>query len=416
MDISNILQQCQPLTHSGRVKHMIELGRKSRTDIATKDLISTLSAGSLYEQLLSLETCYRSRDITIAFQALSSSSKHLKKRAINAIILLGTNDELLAALNSVPIYLQIQTIRRVRHLRPSRKRPQVIERYLKKLETDDASLFKSLFTLGSKTLVEKHLPNFIDHFTLVDWSRLAKYHPDTAQTKIREWTARVEPEDPLLTRVGNSLLTRWLSKPETVSYAFELYKTKSVKQKIPQTTKKTLLGYLFARRPKQTVEMILGSEERIPDILSALGYNLSKLPLPEFVALIERYPEVAPSWNNHRTTSQQLFAVFKKSPKAWRDEDGGIDSKLLSKLPAEVRIPEARRNLKLRKFDAEPNDRLFYIALLPWDEAIELQKLFIQPSDASIRGNALRCQIEAAKYEEAHLGDALQLVLARKNE
>jgi ERCC4-type nuclease len=106
---------------------MIELGRKSRTDIATKDLISTLSAGSLYEQLLSLETCYGSRDITIAFQALSSSSKHLKKRAINAIILLGTNDELLAALNSVPIYLQIQTIRRVRDLRPSRKRPQVIE-------------------------------------------------------------------------------------------------------------------------------------------------------------------------------------------------------------------------------------------------------------------------------------------------
>ena len=395
---------------------MVELGRKSRTDMTTKDLIATLSAGSLYEQLLSLETCYGSRDITIATQALSSSSKHLKKRAINAITLLGTDDELLAALNSVPIYLQTQTIRRVRDLRPSRKRPQVIERYLEKLETNEPSLFKSLFTFGSKTLVEKHLPNFMDRFTLVDWSRLAKYYPDTAQTKIREWTARVEPEDPLLTRVGNSLLTRWLSKPETVDYAFELYKTKSVKQKIPQTTKKTLLGYLFARRPKQTVEIILESEERIPDILSALGYNLSKLPLPEFVTFVERYPEVAPSWNYHWMTAQQLFAVFKKSPKAWRDKDGGIDSKLLSKLPAEVRIPEARRNLKLRKFDAEPNDRLFYNALLPWDEAMELQKPFIQSSDASIRGNALRRQIEAAKYEEARLGDALQLVLARKNE
>jgi hypothetical protein len=395
---------------------MIELGQNSRIDTGTKNLITALSAGSLYEQLLSLETCYGSRDITIAFKALSSSSKHLKKRAINAIILLGTDDELLAALNSVPIYLQIQTIRRVRDLRPSRKRPQVIERYLEKLETNDPSIFKSVFMFGSRTLVERHLPSFIDRFTLIDWSRLAKYHQDITQTKIREWTARVEPEDHLLTRVGNSLLARWLSKPETVDYAFELYKTKSVKQKIPQTTKKTLLGYLFARRPKQTVEIILKSEERIPDILSALGYNLSKLPLPEFVALIGRYPEVAPSWNNHRMTAQQLFAVYKKSPKAWRDEDGGIDSKLLSKLPAEVRIPEARRNLKLRKFDAEPNDRLFYIALLPWDEAIELQKPFMQSSDASIRGNALRCQIEAAKYEEAHLGDALQLVLARKNE
>ncbi len=56
MDITNLLQRCEELDHSERVKHMVELGRKAKADVSAKSIVRNLASGSVYEKLLSLET------------------------------------------------------------------------------------------------------------------------------------------------------------------------------------------------------------------------------------------------------------------------------------------------------------------------------------------------------------------------
>jgi hypothetical protein len=97
--------------------------------------------------------------------------------------------------------------------------------------------------------------------------------------------------------------------------------------------------------------------------------------------------------------------------KVWRRYDGILSEALVASLPEDLRIKEARRQVKLKVFEPKPKSRIPYIALLPWDEAIELQRPFLKSSDVDIRAEALKCQIEAAKYDEAHIGDALKLAL-----
>lgn len=414
-----MLQECEPLTHSERVKQMVELGKKSRKEPAAEALVSSLSRGSPYEQLLSLKTCHGSRDVGVAIQLLSSNSRYMKKQAINLITSLGSNAELLEALKSAPTYLQRQTISRIRNFSHRRKRSKVIDEFLELLakEEGERSLFQRLLPFGSKATVEKYLPTVIDDFALIDWSFLAKCHPEIAQQTLYRLIEKSEDGDAVLVSTVQHVFTQWISHDSTIDFALELVRMSLEKMPLSNFP----IGWpdprMLKRCPRQAIDIILSSNDDIdPGVFTFQeGKLFKKLPLSQFLGLIKRYPKLIEGPFDKFTPEQRL-PVYEIIREAWRDEDGVLEWDVPEYLPTKERVQEARRTLKLKRFETKPSDRIRHISRLPWEEAMALQTPFLRSSEPEIRSSALQWQIKAAKYDSAHIEDALNLILAHKNE
>lgn len=411
-----ILQGVEKLTHAQRVQQMIAYGKQSKNNAHVNELINTFASASQYEQALSLESCYGSRDVSIAVRTLQSPSKHLKQRAIHLIVLLGSDEELILALKSVPTYLQISTIRRMSVLRPGRKRLAAINFFLETLQgnPDDQKLFRSLFVYGSEALVQRHFPAFQHSLAHLEWSRLIKHHPNVARKGVLEWASHVEFNHTPLCSWVTTHLSSWAAHPLQVDSVLELVKLLLAKVPIESFP----IQVLASKRPKQTVQIILGCKDDLSETsVSSIGVKvLRELPMDLFLPLFKRYPHIVEKWNFVDLKPDQRLAVYQEFRIGWRDDEGVLGKSVVAVLPGKERVQEARRHLKLRTFEAKPEGKVPYIAFLPWEEAMELQKEFIQDSDADVRGPALREQIAAAKWDGTHLGDALQLILYRKND
>ena len=79
-------------------------------------------------------------------------------------------------------------------------------------------------------------------------------------------------------------------------------------------------------------------------------------------------------------------------------------------------MAEARRHLALPTLITRPAQRLPYAACLPWDEAQATLEPFIRNPDPELRVVALPALIGVTRYERTRLAEALQIVIARRNE
>lgn len=398
---------------------MVEIGRKSRQEPAARSLIGTLSRGSPYEQFLTLKTCHGSRDVAVAKQLLSANSKFLRKQAVNLIASLGTDDELFEALKVVPASLQSQMVVRIRNFSPTYRRSDVIERFLNYLnqEGGNETLFRYLVPFGSQATLEKHLPDLLDNFSLLDWTHLSKCHPEVAQRTLYEMIEKSEVGDVLLQRTLTHVFTQWISHDLTIKFALDL-----VKQSLPKVPLNIFpIGWsgsgLLKHCPRQAVDIILNAQDDISEVFTYQTWQLyRKLSLSQFLALMQRYPSLLRGPLFPYLSTEQKLPAYELIRVAWRNENGVLQWDITEYLPEKERIAEARRHLKLKWLDTNPDRRIRYISLLPWDEARELQKEYLRSSDADIRTEALQRQVKAVKYDESKIGDALQLIIRHKNE
>ncbi|KAH8671788.1 hypothetical protein BGZ60DRAFT_537224 [Tricladium varicosporioides] len=421
MNVSALIAGYDTIPYADRIASLIELGRASKTEASAKQLAEDLSNGSLYEQLLSLETCYGSHDVTLALKAIDSPSRHLRRRAISLVSLLGSDRQLLDALNSLPAFLQRYAVRRMRNLRPSRRRHGVIDRFVDGLAEKDveSEVFRGFLLYASEELVEKHLPTYIDVFNSFDWTRLATYHPNIAQRELGRWVSHSEDEDPRLLKTGNKIITQWSRKQQTADRALALLRTMAEKTPLSKLPLRAVLQI----RCKEIIAMVLDAEGVIQDFefqqvssRRASSKMAKSLSISNMLALLDRYEDTIDAYDLYMYTPEQRRAIYGKVREAWRESDGTLSTDIICSLPVDLRVKEARRCLKLRAMEAKPASKIPYISLLPWDEAIILQRPFLQSSDADTRMSALQWQIEAAKYNESHLSDALDLIVKRQNE
>ena len=408
MDKETLLQQCEQLNHNQRMKRMIELGRNSIDNASDKNLIQELLEGSVYEQMLGLQTCHGSRDVKPALQALASPSRLLKVRALPFVPLLATDEEALDAFKLIPRHSQLGFFRRLR------KTPRVaaIDTYLTRLGTSkvDQEEFRRMFPYGSEQMVKNRLPSNPEHISYENWARLIRFHPEVACLAIHEWAERTKSIDVALVRVVNELL-RQRALPESLwdtIYDIARLMLKS------NPTEEISLSRIYRKRSQAFDKLAFDIYEREPFSLDWKGAN--KLPTELLLELLQRYPTLQIKIDFGSLRVEKRLALYKTLPQSWRGEDGALSENVIGALPSEQRVHEARKHLRLRPYETYPHDRAFSIAYLPWEEAMPAQNELIRSNDASTRAFALRCQIDAAKYQHSHYGDALQLVIQRKFE
>jgi hypothetical protein len=308
----------------------------------------------------------------------------------------------------------------MRNSRPRRRRMAVIAQFLEYLQEQggDGKLWQYLLPFGPRDVVERHLPDLVDDFTLLDWSHLAKCHPELAQKTLHSLIEKSEEGDVLLKRTLVHVFTQWISHDATIDFALDL-----VQKSLPKIPLETFpIGWpeplLLKRTPIQAVDIILNAADNLStDVFTFQTEKLwRKLSLQQFLALVNRYPSLLEGRLFEDLAMEQKLPAYELIRVAWRDEDGVLKWEVAENLPTKERVAEARRHLKLKWLDTHPDQRIRYISLLPWDEAMKLQKPFLRSSDAEIRSEALSRQIKAAKYDSEHIEDALNLILSHKNE
>jgi len=257
-------------------------------------------------------------------------------------------------------------------------------------------------------MLEVHLLRFIDRLRASDWTRLAKFHPEIIQKVLEDWADRSEDVDPRLIVIVNQVISEWSASELNANAALAL-----LTQMLNFTTLTSLrssIEELMKRRLAEVVSLILERDElfKLPPTYE---WRTGKLSIDQLIALSERYGSGEVLWTMDDLNVEQRRALYYYGKACWMDNDRIISMHYMQYLPKQERTAEARRHIKIRKFEAQPSSLIPYIALLPWDEAMVLQRPFLQSNDAEIRESALKCQIEAAKYDVSHLSDALKLAL-----
>lgn len=442
MDVPTLLQRFERLNYAERMNNLNEIGRETKINSYSRTLVSILSDGSLYEQFLSLETCFGSRDVSLVFKFLQSPSKYLRKRAMKVIILFGSDEEVLRALDELPEDVQVSAVKQMRQCRGKRRRVAVVDSWFEKRKEEEgfAGMFSEMLPFASKNVVEAHLED-IDLFTQVDWEKLARYHPEIAMRELKTWVERSETENGRLMAMVAAVVGVWSKSEATVDSALSLlnmalkitpvtllseFPPQGLARFVLRTCLSTYLGVLVqlsdGRRQQDVGELILQAE----NVISAQFFHGAKrrilrkmiLPLPVeyLLALVTQYPHCNSTNVFSVCTSEQKVAVYNAVRESWLSKEGVLPIERLSLLPTTQRVEEARRHFGLEIFHRNPADKIPYISMLPWEEAMKHQTQFLESTDDEVRSSALSWQILAAKYDDNHLTDAIQLVSKCKHE
>ncbi|ESZ90599.1 hypothetical protein SBOR_9018 [Sclerotinia borealis F-4128] len=412
--VSIVLEQCESLTYNERTKQMLKLGRQSTTNPSVRSTIYKLLDGSVYEQKLVLDSCYGSQDVDLAIQYIShaSPSKWLQTRAMHLIELLGTDEQILQALEFIPLKLQIKSLGRLKNAKRWRRlktKERVIDQYLDNInDKEESALFRQLLPLSSLQYVSENLPRLVAKLSEKYWLKLATHYPVTVQAHLEHWIESSELDSPILLGIANSIISKWTKRrPDSALKLAELMVEKFPISRLP-------LQKLLSTRPHACMKLILENDDTALESLY-FDNGILKCLSPEHILVLFEH-RIITSWDFKTLTHEQRSVLYPVIRNIWRSEAGVLDITVVSHLPNPYRIEEAHRHIALSTYQTKPSDRIPYIGLLPWKEGLEFQKPFLHSRDADIRSSALSSQLEGAMYNEDYISDALDLVIRYKND
>ncbi len=404
MNPKTLLQTLEPLTHQARMQQMVAIGKQSRDNRDLAGTLARLARGDFYDRYMALQSCFGSENIELINQSLSDRSRKLRSLALRLIVLFGDDDQLIAALQIIP------TKQRSHLLKKSLKhgRYQVIERYLEELAIANPEELSKYLAFGSTEFVTNHIEVLLHRSSDDDWRKLAYFHPLIAAQTLLQQAETITEFDPRLRYYVSAALPELAERcpKPALNLCRALLRTTSITQ--------INLQLLVDKCWNEVAEIVLQSEDRPNwDFSSKVAHKLDWHLLP---ALIEKgYLQYPASWLSKLTPEKrsQLYTAYNTR---WRDNNGVLAVELIQSLPRTQRENEARLHLNLPILATRLSQRLPYAAFLPWDEAWNTLKTFVQNPDPEIRAIALKTLIETVRFERHRTSDLLQKIIARRNE
>lgn len=403
MTPEKLLHECETLTHNGRMRRMVELGRLASNDTSISQTLAALAQGDVYQRTLVTQACYGSRDSAQTLRALSDPSRSVRGLALGLTALTCSDAELQQALESLPLDLKMALAR----VLSRRRRQSPIDLSLETLASHDHASFMMLLPFGSRAFVSRSFGQVSEGIDLVSLCRFARHHPDLVIEYLRTRATASETLDPQLVHQVNAVLPHLTDRVPDL--ALDLVKT--LVTVIPPA--RLQLQVLARKRPNEVADLLLSINEHSSVRFDTVAHRLSTERL---LALFLRYPGTISTRPFDRLRPEQRLALYTACERGWRNTDGVLVYHVVAALPTAQRIQEGRRHLALPALATRPLDQFPYAAFLPWDEARALLDTPLRSPDANLRGAAIKALITATRYQRKHLADALQLVRSRRNE
>ncbi len=403
MNPNTLLQTLEPLTHQARMRQMVEIGRQSRDN---RDLVSTLerlARGDFYERYLALQSCFGSENIELINQSLSDPSRKLRSLALRLIVLFGDDEQLIGALQIIPAKQRSHLLKKsLKH-----RRYKVIERYLEKLAIANSDEFSKYLSFGSAELVTNHIEVLLHRSSDEDWRKLARSHPLIAAGILLQQAETITEFDPRLRYYVSAALPELIEQcPKlALNLCRALLRTMSINQ--------INLQPIVAKCWNEVAEIVLQSEDRANCNFEKVARKLDGHLLS---ALIEKGYLHNPQFWLSKLEPEKRSQLYTAYNTRWRDSNGVLAVELIQSLSRPQREQEARLHLSLPILATRLSQRLPYATFLPWDEAWNTLKTFVQNPDPEIRAIALKALVETVRFERSAISDLLQKILARRNE
>ncbi|KAB8144353.1 hypothetical protein F8S13_05610 [Chloroflexia bacterium SDU3-3] len=379
MKLNTLLAELERLPHDGRMRRMSELGQAARADAGAAQLVDELAASeSMYERMLALQSCQGSGDGALALRMLEDASATIRRRARRLVLKLGTHEQLLAARAIL-----------------MRGKPGVLDR-LAGQALGDAELV-ALVAAGQAQMAPE------------EWARLARLQPQfAADALLAQVQAAPQPDAHLARCMAAALHPLGRLAPD-VGLALAHGALAAGYTDLP-------LAVLAQARPNQVAELIAARG-------SAFGLDIVDLALQvdgERLAALLRQSSLP--YQRHlphlfaRLAPAQRRIAYEAASLLWRGDDGSLPATVVGGLPADLREPEARRNMALPALLPKPLERLAYAAFLPWPEAQAALAPHLGSPEPDVRTAALTALVGVTRYYPDHLADLLQVANARRNE
>ncbi len=406
MTLADLQAELETLPYPERIARMIALGRAPEN----ASLIDEMQAQAFDLRWLALQSCEGSRDGARVLRLIGDASRLIRKGAAGMIARVGTDAQVLAALEHI---LPRQRARLLLALYRGR-RYDVIETCLRALaQRNDRALIACL-PFGAAQTVRDLLPGLQDRFTTSQWARLARFHPDIALEVLHTQAVGADRADAgLAYRVNSVLPVTSETRPQA---SLDLVRT--LMRHLPLSG--LPVAELAPRLPAQVVDLIL-STDATPHL--PLERVLPRLDEARLIALAERYhgsrAYSSLSYSSRwfaRITPALRTRLYYNFGRGWEDKEGCIAASVVALLPREAREQEARRHLNLPALAARPAQRLPYAAYLAWDEARQTLDPFVRNPDPDLRVVAHTTLASAVKYHRDRLPELLAMHIARKNE
>lgn len=422
--VKELTMKVEPLAHRGRMRQIVWLGMASgRRECADqqinaelmkvdgnvaasiKSCFDLMDSGDFFERYLALYSCFGSRDSARAVRGLGDKSSIIRRVATKIAPVVCEDSDMLELLETGSFERRQRLIHGLRHCR----RIEVIDKFLSTIQDSSPDDFARLLPFAGDSMIEKEWSKAEGGWSDVEWGRLTRIHPEIGTAKLRGKTAGADCFDPRLLWIANSVLMALKrSKPEqSIEVIKDLLKHNAIQQIYTR-------GAMHAN-PGQFASLVLEQRENVHVDFSPLLHKLDESLVPE---LLRR--QCVSSYDRERwlkNLSPSLRSrIFNEFGDAWRDNNGCIAVSLLRLLPRELREKEGRIHIALPSLSADPNLRLPYAQLLPWQEALQLVTEYLKNPDAALRGIAISSLVASVRFNRVNAGELLELLRARKNE
>ena len=464
MDVEALLGELEGMTHPGRWRRMVELGRASKADEPTRRLLGELGAlDDAYARTLVVASLHGSRDGALALRLLEDASRSVRRLAAATVPVVCDDAQAAAALGLVDTpHARTQLLKALR----ARRRVAPIDAYFAGVtaELGEEKTLVDALPFASASVVEPSFALLESAGGPLAWERLAKVHP----ARFGRWASEVLGGD-AAARMKSDPRLRWriaavakLFARRDPSAALALLRLLLASDEEPGSAiVRAIVRFALGKHPRETFDVLRARHERGASTqppgafgILRLGPVAHRLGAERLAYVVEHAWATLPDGQRARRWYLRLSAedraavleawltsgrggwggfllrhlpldgpralVRKKAYRRWSVEaqshEGLIAVAQLDALPADLRHLEARRHLALPVLSTRPEARNAYASLLPFEEAKTVLASFLGHPEGEDRAKAMRALLGSVLHEPASLAPALAVVRARKFE